>query len=107
MKEILVRLAEGGSLKSCNMPLQEACYRVRIRPGDEWKTAFNCLLGSYQFRVMPFSLQEASTVFIQLINDVLQDHLYNGVLVYLNDILIYTKTMEEHVILVRQVPSKL
>lgn len=46
-------------------------------------------------------------MFMQVINGVLHDHLYQGVLVYLDDILIYTKTMEEHTQLVRQVLEKL
>lgn len=61
----------------------------------------------YQFRVMPFGLQGAPAVFIQLINEVLHEHLYKGVLIYLDDILIYTRTMEEHVKLVQQVLRKL
>lgn len=46
-------------------------------------------------------------MFMQLINRVFHEHLYNRVLVYLDDILIYTKTMQEHVTLVRQVLKKL
>lgn len=56
---------------------------------------------------MPFGLQRASAIFMQLINEVLNEHLYKGVLVYLDDILIYTKMMEEHVILVRALLEKL
>ncbi|XP_039197259.1 malonyl-CoA-acyl carrier protein transacylase, mitochondrial isoform X1 [Crotalus tigris] len=89
------------------LDLREAYYRVRIKSGDEWKMAFNCPLGSYQFHVMPFGLQGAPTVFMQLINQVLHKYLYRGVLVYLDDILIYTTTLEEHVHLVRQVLRKL
>lgn len=80
---------------------------MRIREGVEWKMAFNCPLGSYQFQVMLFGLQGAPAVFMQLINEVLYQHLYKGVLVYLNDILIYTKTKEEHVKLVRTLLEKL
>lgn len=71
------------------------------------KTAFNCPLGSFQFRVMPFGLQGAPAVFMQLINKVLHDHLYKEVFVYLNDIIIFTKTQEEHMKLVHQVLQKL
>lgn len=78
-----------------------------IQPGDEWKTTFNCPLGNYQFTVMSFSLQGAPAVFMQVINEVLHEHLYQGVLVYLDDILIYTKDMDEHTRLVRQVLEKL
>lgn len=68
---------------------------------------FNCPLGSYQFQVMLFRLQGVPAVFIQLINNVLHEHLYQGVLVYLDDILIYPTTMEEHTWLVQQVLRKL
>lgn len=44
---------------------------------------------------------------MKLINEVLHEHLYRGVLVYLDDILVYSKMMEEHIVLVRQVLSKL
>ncbi|XP_039178262.1 uncharacterized protein LOC120298525 [Crotalus tigris] len=105
MKDLLAHLGTGRIYTK--LDLREAYYRVRIRAGDEWKTAFNCPLGSFQFRVMPFGLRGAPAVFMQLINQVLHEHLYRGVLVYLDDILIYTATREEHVSLVRQVLRKL
>lgn len=52
---------------------------------------------------MPFGVQGAPAVFMQLINQVLHDHLHKGVLVYFDDILIYTETMAEHVKLVFEV----
>lgn len=57
--------------------------------GDKWKAAFNCPMGSFQFQVMPFILQGAPD-FMQLISEVLHKHLYQKLLVSLNDILIYT-----------------
>ncbi|XP_013928253.1 PREDICTED: atrial natriuretic peptide-converting enzyme [Thamnophis sirtalis] len=62
---------------------------------------------SFHFKVMPFGLQEASAVFMQLTNEVLHEHLYKGVLVYMNDILIFTETIEDHIPLVHQVLEKL
>ncbi|KAK9401689.1 hypothetical protein NXF25_010045 [Crotalus adamanteus] len=105
IKDLLTHLATGTIFTK--LDLREAYYRVRIREGDEWKTTFNCPLGSYQFKVMPFGLQGAPAVFMQLINEVLHDHLYKGVLVYLDDILIYSRSLEEHVELVRTVLRKL
>ncbi|KAK9395714.1 hypothetical protein NXF25_019075 [Crotalus adamanteus] len=105
MKDLLAHLARGRVFTK--LDLREAYYRVRIKSGDEWKTAVNCPLGSYQFRVMSFGLQEPPAVFMQLINGVLHEHLYHGVLIYLDDILIYMKNMEEHVSLVREVLQKL
>ena len=73
------------------LDLREAYFCIRIREGDEWKTAFNCPYGSYQYKVMPFGLSGEPGVFMHFINEVLHDYLYQGVLVYLDDILIYTK----------------
>lgn len=56
--------------------------------------------------MLPFGLQGAPTIFMQLINEVLHEHLYKGVLVYLDDILINTKTMEEHIKLMCMVLKK-
>lgn len=105
IKDLLATLSTGWIFTK--LDLREAYCSVRIWPGDKWKTTFNCPLGSYKFRVMPFGLQGAPAVFMQVINEVLQEHLYWGVLVYLDDILIYTNTMEEHTHLVRQVLKKL
>lgn len=62
-------------------------------------------LECFQFWVLPFGLQRAPAVFMQLINKVLHEH--KGALVYLGDILIYTETMAEHIKLVRSVLKKL
>lgn len=105
MKDLLATLANGQIFTK--LDLHEAYYQVCIQPGDEWKTTFNCPLGSYQFRVIPFGLQGALVVFMQLINEVMHEYLYQGVLIYLDDILIYTQTIEEHTRLVRHVLQKL
>lgn len=77
---MLAHLAKGKIFTK--MDLREAYYRVRIREGDEWKTAFNCLLGCFQFKVLLFRLQGAPAMFMQLINEILHKHLYKGVLVF-------------------------
>lgn len=53
-------------------------YWVRIKEVNEWKTAFNCPLGGYQFKVMPLGLQGAPAVFMQLIKEVLHEHFVFG-----------------------------
>lgn len=53
-KDMLGHLAKGKIFTK--LDLREAYYQVRIKEGDEWKTTFNCPLGCYQFRVMPFRL---------------------------------------------------
>lgn len=105
MKDLIAHLAKGKIFTK--LDIREAYYHVRIKEGNEWKTAFNCPLEYFQFRVLPFGLQDTSVVFMQLINEVLHKYLYKGVRVYLDDILIYTEAMPEHVKLVRAVLKKL
>lgn len=88
---------------ACYHPLGEvfsnlcnAYHLVRIREGDEWKTAFNTPSGHYEYLVMPFGLTNAPAVFQGLINDVLRDILNIFVFVYLDDILIFSRTLAEH-----------
>ncbi|KAI3369028.1 hypothetical protein L3Q82_025432 [Scortum barcoo] len=65
------------------LDLRNAYHLVRIREGDEWKTAFNTPLGHFEYLVMPFGLTNAPAVFQALINDVLRDFLNRFVFVYL------------------------
>lgn len=89
MKDMLVYLARGKTFMK--LDLGEPYYHVRIKERDEWKMAFNYPLGCFQIRVLPYGLQGAPAVFMQLINEVLHEHLYQGVLVYLDNILIYSE----------------
>ncbi|KAK3519979.1 hypothetical protein QTP70_009632 [Hemibagrus guttatus] len=87
--------------------LRSAYILVRIREGDEWKTAFHTTHGHYEYCVMPFSLTNAPAVFQALINEVFRDLLGRGVIAYINDILVYSTSMEEHVRQVREVLARL
>ena len=89
------------------LDLRNAYHLVRIRQGDEWKTAFNTPLGHFEYLVMPFGLTNAPAVFQALINDVLRDMLDRFVFVYLDDILIFSSSLEEHQGHVRQVLQRL
>jgi len=89
------------------MDLKNGCNLIRIREGDEWKTAFRTRYGLYEFQVMPFGLTNAPSTFQDMINHVLSDLLDVGVLAYMDDILIYAKTREEHDRLVKDVLQRL
>eukprot|EP00063_Salmo_salar_P095574 XP_014070409.1 PREDICTED: RNA-directed DNA polymerase homolog [Salmo salar] len=87
-------------------PLQGATMfskLVGIREGDEWKSAFNMASGHYEYLVMHFGLTNAPAVFQALVNDVLRDMLNRFVFVYLDDILVFSRSTQEHVLHVRQV----
>lgn len=89
------------------LDLRNAYHLVRIREGDEWKTAFNTPTGHYEYRVMPFGLTNAPAVFQALVNDTLRDMLNKCVFVYLDDILIFSKSRAEHVHHVQTVLQRL
>ncbi|KAK3515731.1 hypothetical protein QTP70_030176, partial [Hemibagrus guttatus] len=89
------QLLQGASIFT-KLDLHNAYHLVRIRQGDEWKTAFNTPTGHYEYRVMPFGLTNAPAVFQALINDVLRDMLNQFIFVYLVDILIFSKSLPEH-----------
>ncbi|KAL0195021.1 hypothetical protein M9458_008593, partial [Cirrhinus mrigala] len=76
-----------------------SAYLVRIRAGDEWKTAF--------YRVMPYSLSISPSVFQTFMNEVFREFLHQFVVVYIDDILIYSRNLAEHRQHVQQVLHKL
>ncbi len=68
------------------LDLRNAYHLVRIKEGDEWKTAFNTPVGHFEYRVLPFGMVNAPAVFQALVNDVLRDMINVFVFVYLDDI---------------------
>ncbi|KAK3530045.1 hypothetical protein QTP86_010334 [Hemibagrus guttatus] len=89
------------------LDLRSAYNLVRIREGDEWKTAFHTTHGHYEYLVMPFGLTNGPAVFQSLINKVFQDILGKWVNVYINNILVYSTSLEEHVRHIRAILSRL
>ncbi|KAK2912287.1 hypothetical protein Q8A73_006400 [Channa argus] len=89
------------------LDLRNAYHLVRIREGDEWKTAFNTPLGQFEYLVMPFGLTNAPAVFQSLINSVLRDFINRFVFVYLDNILIFSRNLHDHQQHVRLVLQRL
>ena len=89
------------------LDLKDAYNRIRIRAGDEWKTAFRTRYGHYEYCVMPFGLCNAPATFQQYINEALAGLIDVFCVVYLDDILIFSEKAEEHVNHVRQVLERL
>ncbi len=80
---------------------------IRIKESDEWKTAFSTTTGHYEYRVMPFGLVNSPSVVQSFINDVFRDILDHYVIVYIDDILIYSETLQEHIQHVRSILQRL
>ena len=89
------------------LDLKGAYNLIRMKKGEEWKTAFRTRYGHYEYLVMPFGLTNAPASFQEMINHVLREYLDIFVIAYLDDILIYSETLEQHKQHVRQVLQKL
>uniref|UniRef100_A0A3Q7I483 Reverse transcriptase domain-containing protein n=1 Tax=Solanum lycopersicum TaxID=4081 RepID=A0A3Q7I483_SOLLC len=79
------------------MDLRKGYYQVRIAEGDEPKTACITRYGAFEWLVMPFGLTNAPTTFCTLMNEILHPYFDQFVVVYLDDIVVYSSTLQEHV----------
>lgn len=89
------------------LDLKDAYYRIRIRSGDEWKTAFRTRYGHYEFLVMPMGLANAPATFQTYINHALAGLVDVTCIVYLDDILIFSNDEATHEQHVREVLERL
>ncbi|GBG76066.1 hypothetical protein CBR_g21306 [Chara braunii] len=92
--ELFDRLA--GKRFFTKIDLRSGYHQIRVTAADQPKTAFRSRFNHYEFTVMPSSLTNVPATFQRAMNDIFRDILEQYVLVYLDDILVYSRTLEEH-----------
>jgi len=105
MQELQDRIQ--GAQYFTKIDLKNGYHLVRMKEGEEWKTTFRIRYGLYEFLVMLFGLTNAPATFQDMMNYIFRDMIDLGLLAYIDNLLIYTKTEEEHDTIVKEVLQRL
>jgi len=92
--ELLDELA--GASWFSKLDLRSGFHQIRLKPDEEFKTSFQTHFGQFEFRVMPFGIMGAPGTFQDAMNSTMAPFLQKSVLVFFDDILIFSPSYEEH-----------